>query len=232
MTTENTATYPVRVTARYEEAPSRWLWLVKLFLVMPHVIVLLFLWLAAFGATIVAWFAILATKRYPRPLFDFTVGVMRWTWRVSYYATSAFATDKYPPFRLSADPTYPADLEVDYPEHLSRGLVLIKWWLLALPQYVIIAVFNGGWGAGHIGLTGLLAFVAAAILLFTGRYPRTLFDLVVGLNRWTLRVVAYAALLTDAYPPFRLDQGGPEPVAAATTAEPHKPMPQRAASKP
>jgi hypothetical protein len=92
---------------------------------------------------------------------------------------------------------------------------LIKWWLLAIPQYVVVGLLAGGWGAAHLGLITVLAIVAAVTVLFTGQYPAALFDLVVGLNRWCLRVAAYACLLTDAYPPFRLEMGGPDPAASA-----------------
>jgi hypothetical protein len=126
---------------------------------------------------------------------------------------------------------------VEYPQRLSRGLALVKWWLLAIPQYIIVGVFTGGgaglaWRVGHpgthnflgfswngnyyagnagSGLIGLLALIAAVVLLFTGRYPERLFDFVVGLNRWVLRVAGYAGLMSDRYPPFRLDMGGPDP---------------------
>ena len=203
--------YPARLTGRWDPATSRWLWLVKWLLVIPHVVVLVFLWLAAFAMTIVAGFAILFTGRYPRGIFDFTVGVLRWSWRVSFYATGAFGTDRYPPFSLRPDPNFPADVEVVYPERLSRKLVLVKWWLLALPQYLIVSAFAGGWGPGHVGAIGVLALVGVVLLLFTADYPRSLFDLVIGLNRWCFRVAAYAALLTDDYPPFRLDLGPTEP---------------------
>ena len=63
---------------------------------------------------------------------------MRWRWRVLFYALYALGTDKYPPFSLQPNSEYPADLEVDYPEHLHRGLVLIKWWLLAIPHYLVL----------------------------------------------------------------------------------------------
>lgn len=94
----------------------------------------------------------------------------------------------------------------------------MKWWLLALPHYIIVALLvgslganNDGWNFGGGSALGFLTLIAAVILLFSGRYPTSLFDLIVGLNRWVMRVVAYAALMTDEYPPFRLDQGGEEP---------------------
>ena len=91
----------------------------------------------------------------------------------------------------------------------------VKWWLLALPHYLVIAFFSGGYRAYGFGLITLLVIIAAVVLLFREKYPPDIFDLVIGLNRWVLRVPAYAALMTDVYPPFRLDQGGEEPLTAA-----------------
>ena len=177
-------TYPVRVDARLDPHLSRWLWLVKWFLIIPHYVVLFFLWIAFTVVSIVAFFAILFTGRYPRAIFEFNVGVLRWTWRVNYYAYSALGTDRYPPFTLGDVPDYPARLEVPYPEHLSRGLVLVKWWLLALPHLLIVGIFVGGgaWFAANSdtqgyswtggGLIGLLVLVSAIMLAVTGRYPQ------------------------------------------------------------
>jgi Domain of unknown function (DUF4389) len=213
--------YPIHVDAQEHPDPSRALWLVKWAAAIPHYIVLALLWVAFTVMSVVAFVAILVTGRYPRAIFDFNVGVLRWSWRVAYYTYGALGTDQYPPFSLAEDEHYPAHLSVDYPEHLSRGLVLVKWWLLALPHYLIVAILIGGgaWAADRTdapwlwggGLIGLLTLIAAVVLIFTGRYPQSIYDLVLGLNRWVLRVAAYAGLMTDEYPPFRLDTGGREP---------------------
>lgn len=214
-------TYPVHVDADGSAHLSRWLWLVKWVLVIPHYLLLIPLWVAFIVTSIVALVAIVITGRYPRGIFEFNVGVLRWNWRVSYYAYGALATDQYPPFTLREVPEYPAHLHVDYPEHLSRGLALVKWWLLAIPHYLVLAFLVGGTAtATHQstnsdwlwegGLIALLVLIVGVLLLFTGSYPRGLYDLILGLNRWVIRVAAYAGLMTDAYPPFRLDMGGHE----------------------
>jgi hypothetical protein len=211
---------PVHVDASLDPPLSRWLWLVKWLLLIPHFIVLVFLWIAFVAVTIVAFFAILFTGRYPRGMFDFNVGVLRWTWRVSYYGYSALGTDRYPPFSLQETPDYPTRLQVDYPDTLSRGLIFVKW-VLGIPHYLVVGVFVGGaWTAWQSdtdaswagpSLIGLLVLFVGVSLLFRDRYPRSIFDLVMGLNRWALRVAAYGLLMTDTYPPFRLDQGGSDP---------------------
>ena len=220
------AAYPVRVDGTLDRHLSRWLWLVKWFLAIPHYVVLAFLWLAFAVLSVVAFFAILFTGRYPRAIFDFNVGVLRWTWRVQYYAYGALGTDRYPPFSLDDDPGYPARLQVEYPQRLSRGLVLVKWWLLAIPHYLVVGLFVGGtYAAGHVagGLVGILVLIAAILVAFTGSYPEPVFDFVLGMNRWVLRVAAYAALMTDRYPPFQLDLGGSDPgrtLSLSATPEP------------
>jgi hypothetical protein len=216
--------HPVVVEGRLDEPLSRWLWLAKWLLALPHFIVLAFLWIAYVVLTAIAFFAILFTGRYPRSIFDFNVGVLRWTWRVGFYAYDALGTDRYPPFSLGEEPHYPARLDVPYPDRLSRGLVLVKWWLLAIPQYLVVGIFVGSWSwpqlwwpwidagdlhdgpiaAGSPGLIGILVFIAGLVLLIGRGYPRDLFDLIVGFNRWVFRVIAYASLMRDEYPPFSL----------------------------
>jgi Domain of unknown function (DUF4389) len=219
-----TGTYPARLDGRVDQPLNPWLWLVKWVLVIPHAVVLAFLWLATAVLTIVAGVAILFTGVYPRAIFDFHVGVMRWTWRVAFYSLSAFGTDRYPPFSLQPDPDYPADFAVEYPERLSRGLVLVKWWLLALPQYLIVAAFTGGWELAGPGVIAVLAVVAMVINAFRHEYPEPVFDFVMGMNRWCFRVFAYVLLMRDEYPPFRLDAGGPDPATAQPTV-PTRPAP-------
>jgi hypothetical protein len=220
--------YPVALSGALDGDLSRWLWVVKWLLAIPHYIVLAFLWLAFFVLTVVAFFAILFTGRYPRGIFDFNVGVLRWTWRVNFYSYWALGTDRYPPFSLKEEPDYPARLEIAYPERLSNLLPLVKW-LLAIPHLILVGIFVGGWGwtwgddywgIGIAGLVGILVVIAAIVLLFTGSYPRSLFDFALGLDRWVFRVAAYVALMRDEYPPFRLDMGPAEPAAAPAESPP------------
>jgi hypothetical protein len=227
--TENRTPYPVRVDASLDPSLSRWLWLVKWLLLIPHYVVLFFLWVAFVVVTVIAFFAILFTGRYPRSLFDFNLGVLRWSWRVNYYGYWALGTDRYPPFTLADVPDHPAHLDVAYPERLSRGLIFVKW-LLAIPHFLVVSIFVGGglwlgtrgggtddaWdngGSAGVSLVGLLVLIAGIVLLFTGRYPKPIYDFLLGMDRWALRVTPYVALMTDRYPPFRLDMGGNDPAS-------------------
>ncbi len=211
-------TYPLTLKGELSDPPNSGLWLIKWLLAIPHLIILVFLGIGFIVAWVIALFAIVFTSKYPRGLFDYNVGVLRWCWRVGFYSYQVLGTDKYPPFTLKSVDDYPADLEVEYPERLSPGLTLVKWWLLAIPHYVVVAILAGGWrwdwgwdsaswSAGNgegAGLIFVLVIIAAVILLFTGKYHNDIFRLVMGMNRWVYRVAAYAALMTDKYPPFRL----------------------------
>jgi hypothetical protein len=230
MTTAALSTpYPAQLTGDLAPRLSRWLWIVKTILAIPHFVVLAVLGVAFVTTTVFAGFAILFTSRYPRALFDFNVGVMRWNWRVGFYVYAAMGTDRYPPFTL-AKTDYPADFDVDYPERLSRGLVLVKSWLLAIPHLIITMMVVGevlvyplssdgnpaaiaAQQAGAFSILSVLVLMAGVLVLITGNYPRALFDLLIGVNRWLYRVTAYVALMRDEYPPFRLDTGSREPSA-------------------
>jgi hypothetical protein len=193
--------YPVTLTGDLSDPPGRWVWIFKWLLVIPHYIVLFFLAIASFFATVYAFFVILFTGKYPRSVFDFNVGVLRWWWRVGFYSYQALGTDKYPPFSLDKG-GYPAELDVAYPEKLDQGLVLIKWWLLAIPHWIIVAIFQG---SRSLGLVNILAIISGFVLLFTGKYPEDIFKLIIGMDRWSFRVYAYVSLMRDEYPPFRFE---------------------------
>jgi hypothetical protein len=213
--------YPLQVRARRDAPLSRWLWLVKWLLLIPHYLVLGVLTAAFVVLTLVAYVAILVTGRYPHAIFSFNVGVLRWAWRVGYYGYNVLGTDRYPPFTLAEVPDYPAGLRVDYPPRPPRWLPLVAW-LFAVPQLLIVGALTGVASyqfqpnstttiSVPMGLVSVGVLVAGFALLFTRRYPRGLYNLLVGVARWSLRVVAYIAVLTPRYPPFRLDQGETEP---------------------
>jgi Domain of unknown function (DUF4389) len=175
---------------------------------------------------------VLFSGEYPRSLFDFNVGVLRWGWRVRYYGYEVLGTDRYPPFSLGEEPDYPARLHIEYRPRRPRWLPLVAW-LFVIPHVLILAGLVGTSVAlvradnvvtnVPIGVITVGILVVGCTLLFRGRYPEGLFDLLVGVVRWSLRVSAYLALLTDEYPPFRLDQGWTEP-----DGEPSGPRPDGA----
>ena len=196
--------YPVRFEVDYPEAPSRGLallgvlFLLKVLLLIPHIIILNILGIVAFIVFYIGYWAVLITGRYPQSLFAFVLGVQRWTTRTDSWMYGT--VDRYPPFSLSAV-DYPASFEVDYPDAPSRGLALlgvlflIKL-ILLIPHLIII------YALGFVSL--VVVYVGYWAVLITGRYPRWLFDLVVGVQRWNYRANAWFAGLTDRYPPFTL----------------------------
>ncbi len=211
MSDEEHRSYPLVLKGELAEPLSPALWLVKWLLAIPHFVILAFLFVAFALVTVIALFAILFTGRYPRGMFDFNVGVLRWAWRVGYYSYQALGTDRYPPFTLEPVADYPADLQVVYPERLSHGLVLVKWFL-AIPHYAVLAALAGwGWQPSmehwpFAGLLWVLVLIVAVVLLFTGKYLKDVHRLIMGINRWSYRVAAYVGLMTDEYPPFRLGE--------------------------
>jgi len=185
--------YPLTYDVEYPEELSRWLIFVKIILATPHFIILYGLSIAAGAITLIAWFIILFTKRYPRELFDFVVNINRWNANVYVYAF--LMRDEYPPFSWDAG-QYPVEYDVEYPEELSRWLIFVKW-LLAIPHYIVLML---------LGIVALFALIAAWFaILFTKRFPEGLFTFLVGVNRWQQRVNAYTNLLRDEYPPFSLE---------------------------
>ncbi len=202
----------VRLTGELDPQLSRWLWLVKMFLAIPHFAILAVLWIPFIPTTLFAGIAILVTGHYPRRLFDFNVGVLRWNWRVGFYVYAALGTDKYPPFSLAEQADYPAHFDVSYNSRPSRGIVPLTWFM-AIPHLVIVAFIIGGLltfvqstdASAAFSVLNVLVVLAGVFLLLTGRYPRPLFGLLIGINRWVYRVLAYVAFMRDEYPPFRLD---------------------------
>lgn len=204
-TPEKNKTSSIHLRGELSKPPSRGLWLLKWLLAVPHIVILAFLTYAMLFVTIIAFFAIIFTGRYPRKFFNFVVGVFRWWWRVGFYAFSVLGTDKYPPFSLKPRDDYPADLHIDYPKKLKQWFPLVKWFL-AVPHYFVLIAFVG-YSQESTNLPGLgpiLILIALIVLLFTGRYLKDIFRLVMGINRWGYRVSAYICLLTDEYPHFRL----------------------------
>ena len=216
-----TSPYPVSLEGRLDPGLSRWLWLVKWLLAIPHFLVLFFLWIAFAVMTVVAFFAILITARYPRGIFDFNLGVLRWTWRVAFAIQrprhgSVSALQPGPRARLSGNArrrasgtpfarTCPGQVVAAGDTAVPRGQVFNGTWGFSRWGW-------GDWGDGGDwgwpvlggGLIGLIVLLAAVALLFTARYPKGMFDFVIGMNRWTYRVWAYVSLMRDEYPPFRL----------------------------
>lgn len=206
---------PVRLTGELDPQLSRWLWLFKMLLAIPHFVILAVLWVPFILTTLFAGLAIVLTGRYPRKLFDFNVGVLRWNWRVGFYVYAALGTDKYPPFSLAERADYPAHFDVDYDEHPSRGSVPLRWFM-AIPHLVIVALIMGDLlslnqpsdsAAGAFSILNVLVVIAGVFVLINSRYPRPLFDFLLGINRWVYRVAAYVAFMRNEYPSFRLDTG-------------------------
>lgn len=190
--------YPVKVDCRHQERYSRLLPLVKWLLVLPNVFVLGVVFIGTLLALIAGFFAVLVTGRYPRGIFDFVTGTIRWYWNVMAY--TYFLTDSYPPFALAARPDHPATFEVAYPEAgIARWRPLVQW-LLVFPYGIVAYLF--------FIAAAVLQLVAFFVILVTGKLPRGLFDFMLGALSWGLRASAYALWLTDRYPPFGEGPGG------------------------
>ncbi len=191
MTSEAMDDYPVTFDVAYPESPNRWLILIRWLLAIPHYIVLYLLSILAGVVWIISFFTILFARTYPDSLYGFMVGVQRWNANLGAYI---LFHDRYPPFSMGASDYEGVAFAVERPD-FNRWLVLIKW-LLVIPHAIVLSV---------LGVIAMVALIPLALaVLFTGRYPRGLFDFLVGVGRWNARVDAYATFLVDRYPPFSL----------------------------
>lgn len=184
---------PLRLDVDYQEHHRRWLPLVRLLLLVPQSIALLFVEIGAFFAGLAAAVAVIATGRYPRALFDYATGVGRW--QIRYAAYAYMLTDRYPPFALYDQPAYPVRVTLEYPPEgrIARWRPLVAW-LLVVPQALELLVLYTG-----MFLLQLVAFVS---IVLTGTLPRPAFDMTVRILRFHGRVIAYGSFLTERYPGF------------------------------
>jgi hypothetical protein len=184
--------YPVRFDVEYPDQLSRLLIFVKWLLAIPHFLIIYVLGLLLYIVTIIAFFAILFTQKYPQGLFNFAVGVMRWQANLNAYVL--LLRDEYPPFSWE-EGQYPVTFEVDYQPTLNRWAPLYKW-LIVIPNVIVLV------------LVAIVAYVLLIIgwfaILFTGNMPRGIFDFIVGMLRWSSRVNTYIYLMHDEYPPFSM----------------------------
>ncbi|HUF54842.1 MAG TPA: DUF4389 domain-containing protein [Dehalococcoidia bacterium] len=183
---------PVRFDVESSESLSRILIFVKWLLWIPHYIILYLLSYIVLVITVIAFFAILFTKKYPRGMHNFVVGVARWN--ANAYAYVLLLRDEYPPFSWEPG-KYPVSFEIDYPEDLSRWAPLYKW-LLVIPNLLVLFIV--------MIIAILLIVIGWFAILFTGRLPRGIHDFIEGTMRWYARVYAYVYLLRDEYPPFSM----------------------------
>jgi pSer/pThr/pTyr-binding forkhead associated (FHA) protein len=187
--------YPVKLEADYPEGGiTNWRPLVHWLLVIPHFFVLFFIVIAGYFAFIGAWFSILFTRRYPPGIFNFLTGAMRWSNRVNGY--NWVMTEEYPPFTLDEAP-YPIRTRFEYPEGgIARWRPFFQGFL-AIPHFIVMY---------FLGIAAYVGYIIAFFsILFTGKYPPGVFNFIVGVMRWQTRVIAYALLMTEEYPPFSLD---------------------------
>jgi hypothetical protein len=184
--------FPLHAEIEHQVEYSRFMPLVKWLLLIPHYIVLILLVIGALFAILIAFFAVIITRRYPRGLFDYVVGVSRWIWRVQAYLL--LMVDPYPPFSLQDDPGYPARFDIEYPEEgVARWRPLFAW-ILAIPYLIIASLL--------FQLAEILAFFAFFTILFTKKYPEGMFKIALVGLRWQARGNAYAYWLATRYPPF------------------------------
>ena len=159
--------YPLRVEARRDEPLSRWLWLVKWLLLIPHFLILAVLWVGFAVLTGVAYLAVLITGRYPHAIQAYDAGVLRWTWRVGYYGYQALGTDRYPPFTLADVPDYPARVHVDEPARPPRWLPLVAWLFAMFCAVLLVLALKDEDPASRLDRSfGEVVIVGTTLLLY------------------------------------------------------------------
>jgi hypothetical protein len=183
--------YPARLEIAYPDHLSRLLIFVKWLLAIPHYIVLFFLGIGAYAVLIISWFAVIITGAYPEGMYNYMVGVIRWSTRVQCYVL--LMTDEYPPFSLDDDPNYPVRVEVDYPPTIARWRPLVSW-LLVIPYALCAGIL--------IFAAEVAVFIAFFAILITGRFPEGMFSFVTVAFRWGIRASTYGYWMLEPYPPF------------------------------
>lgn len=202
--------YPVTYEADFNPEPNRWTTFFRPLLAIPWLIVAVF-WGLLFAFThFFAWIAVTIMGRYPRWLYDFNAGVVRFSVRIS--AWLYLQTDEWPPFGLSDDPSYPIRVNIAPPAERQSRLEAFFRLILALPILIVVAY------GSRVVLAGL-AVIAWLTIVFRGYLPEGVNAALTYVNSLDARVLGYVAILTDQYPPIGLErsQGGS---AAAPGAPP------------
>jgi Domain of unknown function (DUF4389) len=187
------ADYPLRLEVDYQDEYPRWLPLLAGILLIPHFIALLVVGIGAYFGLVVAWFAVLFTGRFPEGIFNYLVGVHRWATRVAAY--SLWMTSKYPAFSLQAVPDDRVRFSIEYPPEGRMGHLRVFQGILLIPFYIALYFF---------GLVFILLFIPFFQIIFTKKYSKGIFDLMLVWLRWNARAQAYASFMVTKYPPFEL----------------------------
>ena len=189
------ANYPIQLEVDPAAPQGRLGVFFRLFMLIPHIIILYFIGIAQAVVTVIAWFAILITGQYPAGMLGFAQGTLRWQTRVNAYG--GLLTGVYPPFSLDTEGGYPIRLMVaDQIEGRNRLTTFFRL-ILAIPHFIILY---------FLGIAASIVMVISWFAaLFTGQVPNGLHNFLAGVSRWNARMTGYAMLLVDDYPPFGFD---------------------------
>jgi len=186
------ADYPVHLEIDHPEGGNRFMILIRWLLALPHAAIVYVLSSLSSVIILIAFFAILFTRRYPEGLFNIAVGIQRWSQNMWAYV---LFHDRYPPFSFEEGQYPPVRYSVDRREEYNRWLPLVKW-LLAIPHYIVLSLLY---------IAAFFVYLwTIIVVLVTGRYPEGAFNFLVGVARWGARVTAYVGLMVDEYPPFSM----------------------------